>query len=80
MTKVTDYKGVIIKDTISAEARKQELSENERTLLWDTPILIETTNHEWTLGIRLKSHRDMMVVMTNQSHFPQYQVNGVFMI
>ena len=50
MTKVTDYKGVIIKDTISAEARKQELSENERTLLWDTPILIETTNHEWTLG------------------------------
>lgn len=46
MTKVTDYKGVIIKDTISAEARKQELSENERTLLWDTPILIETTNHE----------------------------------
>lgn len=38
------------KDTISAEARKQELSENERTLLWDTSILIETTNHELTLG------------------------------
>ena len=49
MTKVTDYKGVLVLDKISAEARKQELSENERTLLWDTPVLIETTNHELTL-------------------------------
>ena len=49
MTKIIDYHGVVIQDKISAEARKQELSENERTLLWDTPVLIETTNHELTL-------------------------------
>ena len=49
MSKVIDYKGVLVLDKISAEARKQELSENERTLLWDTPVLIETTNHELTL-------------------------------
>jgi hypothetical protein len=49
MSKVIDYKGVLILDKISAEARKQELSENERTLLWDAPVLIETTNHELIL-------------------------------